>query len=343
MARESCASNPPYGRLQGKQTGGLRRFQHDTADVALKASGLKLYRHEFKAMGSPCEVQLYAGSPAEAKRVAGMAIADVHRLEARYSRYRDDSFLSAINRVAASGGCIPVDEETSGLLNYAATCFRESDGLFDITSGILRRAWRFDRGELPDQAQIRDLLDRVGWHKVRWSPPTLEFPLAGMEIDFGGVVKEYAVDRAGALCWNNGIRHGCVNLGGDIKLIGPHPDGSPWRIGIRHPRAPGGVIQTLSLRDGALACSGDYERCIVLDDVRYGHVLNPKTGWPVRHLASVSVVGNLCVVAGSASTIAMLKEDNGPAWLHGLGLPHFWVDVHGQVGGSLAELVRGGA
>jgi thiamine biosynthesis lipoprotein len=85
-----------------------------------------------------------------------------------------------------------------------------------------------------------------------------------------------------------------------------------------------------------MASSGDYERCIVIEGVRYGHILNPKTGWPVRHLASVSVVGDLCVVAGSASTIAMLKEEGGPAWLQGLGLAHFWVDVNGETGGSLA-------
>lgn len=297
---------------------------------------LRLYRHAFKAMGSPCEIQLYAASDAQAKRVAAAAIADVRRLEALYSRYRSDSFLSAINRVAASGGCISVDEETAGLLNYAATCYRESGGLFDITSGILRRAWRFERGELPDEEQVGSLLDKVGWHKLRWAPPILEFPVPGMEIDFGGVVKEYAVDRAAAICLEAGVEHGVVNLGGDIKIIGPHPDGSPWRVGIKHPRHPEGVIQTLLLSNGALASSGDYERCIIVDGVRYGHVLNPKTGWPVRHLASVSVAGPLCVVAGSASTIAMLKEDSGPPWLRNMGLPHFWVDVHGQTGGSLA-------
>jgi thiamine biosynthesis lipoprotein len=308
---------------------------HIDAGMTLKAGIKKLFRFPFKAMGSPCEIQLYAESHAEAKRVSGLAMADVHRLESRYSRYRSDSFLSAINRVAAAGGSISVDDETAGLLNYATTCHRESDGLFDITSGILRRAWRFDRGKLPDENQIQALLDKIGWHRVRWIPPVLEFPLPGMEIDFGGVVKEYAVDRVAALCSEAGVRHGIINLGGDIKIIGPHPDGGPWQIGIRHPRRPGAILRMLPLHNGALASSGDYERCIVLDGVRYGHVLNPRTGWPVRYLASVSVVADLCVVAGSASTIAMLKEREGPAWLAELGLPHFWVDVQGGTGGTL--------
>ncbi len=302
----------------------------------MKAKRLSYYRYAFKAMGSPCDIQLFAGSQAMAKKVANAVIADVQRLEAHYSRYRSDSFLSAINRVATTGGRIVVDDETVGLLNYAATCYEQSDGLFDITSGILRRAWRFDLGKLPDQAHVQALLGKVGWRKLRWASPVLEFPSPGMEIDFGGVVKEYAVDRAAALCWEAGIRHGVVNLGGDIKIIGPRDDGSPWRVGIRHPRRKEAVMQTLLLGEGALASSGDYERCIIVDGVRYGHVLNPKTGWPVRHLAAVSVVGDFCVVAGSASTIAMLKEESGPAWLKSLGLPHLWVDEQSQIGGTLA-------
>ncbi|CAI8784811.1 FAD:protein FMN transferase [Methylocaldum szegediense] len=296
----------------------------------------KYFRFPFKAMGSPCEIQLFAETFAEAKRISDLAITDVRRLEARYSRYRSDSLLSAINRVAAEGGRITVDEETAGLLNYAATCYEQSDGLFDITSGILRRAWRFEQGSLPDDTQVRGLLERIGWHKLRWEPPVLEFPVPGMELDFGGIVKEYAVDRAAALCRSAGVRHGVINLGGDIKLIGARADGHPWRVGISHPRKKGSMIRTLALRDGAVASSGDYERCIVVEGVRFGHVLNPKTGWPVRHLAAVSVVGDFCVVAGSASTIAMLKEKDGPAWLEAMGLPHLWVDVDGNVGGPLA-------
>ena len=298
---------------------------------------MKFLRHPFQAMGSPCEIQLFAATEAEARRVAELAVNDVLRLEARYSRYRDDSFLSEINRVASAGGSITVDEETAGLLHYAETCWRQSGGLFDITSGLLRRAWRFEQGKLPDPALIESLLARIGWRRLRWNPPMLEFPKPGMELDLGGVVKEYAVDRVAALCRDAGVFHGLVNLGGDIRVIGPQPGGSPWCIGIRHPRRPGEIIRTLELTAGGIASSGDYERCLVVDGERYGHVLNPKTGWPVQHLAAVTVVGELCVVAGSASTIAMLKEKDGPAWLASLGLPHFWVDVRGNVGGSLAN------
>ncbi|MDP2901622.1 MAG: FAD:protein FMN transferase [Methylovulum sp.] len=296
---------------------------------------MKFLHYEFNAMGTPCDIQLFAKTTTKAKQMAERAIADVRRLEMRYSRYRNDSFLSKINRVAATGGSLSVDPETAGLLNYAATCHQQSDGLFDITSGILRSIWRFDREGLPDDEAIQTVLAKIGWHKLRWNPPILEFLVSGMEIDFGGIVKEYAVDRAAALCWSAGIRHGVINLGGDIKIIGPRADGSAWRIGIRHPRHQDAVLETLSLHEGALASSGDYERCLTVDGVRYGHVLNPKTGWPVKYLASVSVVGEFCVVAGSASTIAMLKEEEGGIWLESLGLPYCWVDVQGKTGGPL--------
>ncbi|WP_096526748.1 FAD:protein FMN transferase [Candidatus Nitrosoglobus terrae] len=299
---------------------------------------MKLYHRAFKAMGTPCDIQVYAKTQDKAEQVIGLIIADLQRLEARYSRYRSDSFLSAINRVAMTGGHITVDKETTELLNYAATCYAQSDGLFDITSGILRQAWDFKSGKLPNEEQVQALLGKIGWEKLHWKPPVLEFPFPGIEIDFGGIVKEYAADRAVSLGLQAGICHGLVNLGGDIKIVGPRPDGDLWRIGIRHPDHKGVAIEMLQLYEGAIASSGDYERCIVLEDIRYGHVLNPKTGWPVRHLASVTVVSDWCVVAGSASTIAMLKETEGQVWLQNLDLPHFWVDIQGKTGGSLGRL-----
>lgn len=295
---------------------------------------LYLLEQAFSAMGSPCEIKLYADSRGRARHLAGRVISEVERLEAKYSRYRENSFLSEINRAAQEGGSITVDPETAGLLDYVATCWQQSDGLFDVTSGLLRNAWQFNDQTLPDANSIQALLRHVGWHQLAWKSPILSFPEAGLELDFGGAVKEYAVDRVAGLCWDAGIRHGLINLGGDIKVIGPHPDGNPWTIGIRHPRDPHGIARTVYLKRGAMASSGDYERCIVANGRRFGHVLNPKTGWPVSRLASVSVVAEFCVVAGSASTIAMLMEDQGPEWLKSLGVIHYWVDVDGQEGGN---------
>jgi thiamine biosynthesis lipoprotein len=287
-------------------------------------------------MGSRCEIRLYTPSEEPAAACARAAIADVLRLEAKYSRYRDDSVTAAINRVAAAGGAVDVDAETATLLDYAATCFEQSDGLFDLTSGILREAWSAERRELPDTEALQRLLARVGWSKVRWQRPRIAFGVSGMEIDFGGVVKEYAADRAATLCAEAGFRHGLVDLGGDIKIVGPHPDGTPWVVGIQHPRNPEAVMATLDLFHGAIATSGDYERFVEIDGRRYSHILSPRTGLPVNGLAGVSVAAPECVVAGSATTIAMLMEDRGPEWLDEVGLPHVWMDQKLRVGGTYA-------
>ena len=293
-----------------------------------------LYRHPFPAMGSRCEIRIYASTEEEAMAVARRAVADVQRLDAKYSNYRDDSVTAAINRVAAAGGATDVDDETASLLDYADTCFEQSEGLFDLTSGALRQAWGAHCTELPSAAVLERLLQRVGWDKVLWSRPRLEFSVPGIELDFGGVVKEYAADRAAAICAEAGIRHGLVDLGGDIKIIGPHPDGASWSVGIQHPRQAGAVMAMIALSNGAIATSGDYERFVEIDGKRYSHIVSPRTGMPVRGLAGVSVVAPECVVAGSATTIAMLMEERGPAWLEEVGLPHVWMDQEQHVGGT---------
>ncbi len=295
-------------------------------------------RVAFKAMGSPCELHLHAESEARLGAVAEAAIGEIARLEARYSRYRDDSLASRINASAGDPAGLELDAETASLLDYAALAWQQSGGLFDITSGVLRRVWNLRAGRVPEPAEIEALRPLIGWEKVVWQRPRLVLPVAGMQLDFGGYVKEYAADRVAELCRERGLRHGLVDLGGDLAVVGPHPDGSPWRVGIRHPRAPEGAIASVALFAGGIATSGDYERCMVVDGKRYAHILNPKTGWPVAGLASVSVAASHCLIAGTASTIAMLKGARaGPAWLDRLGLPSLRVDAEGHLSGSLAS------
>lgn len=289
-------------------------------------------------MGSVCEVRLYADDAQRAQAQADAAQVEVHRLEKIYSRYLDDSVTSRINRSAGDLRGVDVDEETAGLLDYAMTAWEQSEGLFDITSGVLRRVWDFKTGRIPMQAEIDNTLQLVGWDKLRWRRPRLVLPYTGMELDFGGYVKEYAADRAAQTCRDAGARHGFVDLGGDIALIGPHPDGAPWEVGVRNPRNPEVAIAQIALSSGGIASSGDYERFFERDGKRYCHILNPLTGWPVNGLAGVSVVAEQCLIAGTATTIAMLKgSGGGPEWLEDLGLRHLHIDTQGRIGGNLAS------
>jgi FAD:protein FMN transferase len=296
---------------------------------------LQLSSFPFSAMATDCTLHLYSDDPVGVEVVAEAAMSEVVRIEQSYSRYRPDSVLSEINDVAQRAGTIVVDDETAGLLDYAYACYQRSDGLFDITSGILRRIWNFKSGRLPDRKSINDLLPRIGLAKVCWERPRLTFPFAGMELDFGGIGKEYAADQAAAVCVARGVRHGLVDLGGDIAVIGPHPNLEPWNIGIKRPRDPQSSLVSVPVGHGALASSGNYERYMVIDGRRYCHILNPITGWPSRGLAAVSVIADRCLVAGSISTIAMLKGRDGIRWLSGLGLRHLFVDDDGVCGGDM--------
>ena len=290
-------------------------------------------------MGSPCELRLYANSKASAQEIATDTIAEIDRLEKKYTRYRDDSITTAINNSAGSKQGINVDDETAKLLNYAQVGYEQSEGLFDITSGILRKAWDFRSYIVPDQFDINALLPLIGWNKVEWNAPLLRLPLVDMELDFGGYVKEYAADVAANKCIQAGIKGGLVNLGGDICIIGPHPDGNAWKVGIRHPRNPNMPMSFVYLSKGGLASSGDYERVMIVEGVRYGHILNPKTGWPVNSLASASIYAEQCIVAGTSSTIAMLKgEDHGIRWLEELGLPYICMNQQEKIFGTLKRV-----
>jgi len=222
-------------------------------------------------------------------------------------------------------------------LNYADTCYRLSDGLFDITSGVLREAWDFKSGHVPPPERIERLLPRIGWDKVTFTTGHISFSTPGMQLDFGGIGKEYAVDRAATLCQQAGLKHGLINLGGDIRIIGPHADGRPWSVGVRHPRKAGQLLASIDVYQGGVATSGDYERRIILNGKRYSHILNPRTGWPVAGFASVTVIAEQCVVAGSAATITMLNEEQGAAWLQALGLAHLWMNQHQRIGGTLRQ------
>ena len=234
-------------------------------------------------MASPCEILVDCGEASPARELIALGQAEAARIEQKFSRYRDDNIVFEINR---GGARVEVDDETARLLDFADNCYQLSDGLFDITSGILRRAWRFGAdASIPARAEIDALLPQIGWDKVTWDKPYFELP-ASMEIDFGGIGKEYAVDSALQLIRKQTDYAVMVNFGGDCHASGPLGDGSAWITGIEDPRRPGDAKAVIRLRTGALATSGDVFKFIEQDGTRYGHILNPTTGWPETGNAS---------------------------------------------------------
>jgi len=248
----------------------------------------------------------------------------------KYSRYRADSIVSQIN-AAAGRDFVDCDDETDSLLDFADSLFKTSRGLFDITSGVLRRAWDFKQELVPTPEMLAEVLPLVGWSRVERKDGALRLPEPGMEIDFGGFGKEYAADRAATALGKSGVRHGYVNLAGDLGIIGPKPDGRPWVIGIQDPRKKDGICASIPVANGALATSGDYERFFEKDGKRYCHVLDPRSGRSVTHWRSVSVLAPLAIVAGSCTTIAMLMQDDALAFLETTGLSYLAIDHRGEI------------
>jgi thiamine biosynthesis lipoprotein len=274
----------------------------------------------FSAMASDCEVLIETNELELAQELGQLAAAEAWRIEKKYSRYRDDSIVSAIHR---SRDAFEVDAETATLIDYAAQCYALSNGLFDITSGVLRHLWKFDGTvRVPTQPEIETLLLRVGFHHLKWESPYLHLP-AHMELDFGGIGKEYAVDRAIELIINDFSGAVLVNFGGDLRVSHAPTDG-PWQVGVEQPGQPHFAQLLLDLSQGALATSGSTHRFFHKDGVRYGHILNPKNGRPVPDAPlSVTVAAATCVEAGTWSTFAMLQGSNAERFLEDEEL-HYW-------------------
>jgi FAD:protein FMN transferase len=291
--------------------------------LVVEARGEKLLAVTFTAMASPCEILLPLMSEHTALRMGMIAAQEAWRIEQKYSRYRDDSVTARIH--AARGTAIEVDEETASLLDFASQCFDLSDGLFDITSGVLRRAWTFDGTDrIPDASVIRRLLPLVGFEKIQWQSPRLVLP-AGMELDFGGIGKEYAVDRSYELLAAGDVSF-LINFGGDLRANRP-PSHGPWQVGIERPDTDREATMLLDLEYGALATSGDSRRYLLKDGIRYGHILNPLTGWPdPESPRSISVAASSCTEAGLLSTVAMLHGDGAQAYLNEQGVRYWLMD-----------------
>lgn len=292
-------------------------------------------------MGCPCELRFHAETEDALARTVERCLREIRRFEEKYSRCRPDSVTARINR-AAGRTSVPIDAETASILKYAEACHEQSGGRFDITSGVFRHVWHPRRTTLPRKEELDAWVARAGWDKVRYSNRRVFLPLAGMELDFGGVVKEYAADAAALIARRDGVRHGLVNLGGDISIVGPQADGRPWPIGIVHPLETDSAIATVSLGEGALATSGGYERFIEIEGKRYSHLIDPGTGWPAEGLLSVSVVANQAIVAGSIASIALLQPPaHGLAWLERCGAPYLAIEpdlsCHGHLASSRTE------
>ena len=261
----------------------------------------------FTAMGSPCTLLLETGDQTVAKSLVRAVADEAWRIEDKFSRYLPGNIIDRINR--SNGQPVEVDEETASLIDFAATLTEMSEGRFDITSGVLREAWTFDGSDnVPGTAAVNTVLERVGWHKVDWSRPLLTLQ-PGMQIDLGGIGKEYAVDKAAGILGEQTEIACLINFGGDLFATDVSTDTAGWQVGIEAPDSDGLIAtKVIRLMNGALATSGDARRFLLQNGIRYGHILNPVTGWPIMDAPrSITIAADTCTQAGMLATLAMLQ------------------------------------
>ena len=269
----------------------------------------------FNAMACPCEILLETLDKDLVELITKHAYHEAKRIEEKFSRYRTDNIINTINN--SNGAPIDVDNETALMFDFAKQCYQLSNGKFDITSGVLRKIWKFDGSDnIPTQQQVNSITPKIGWEKVIWNTPTITLP-KDMEVDLGGIGKEYAVDSTVKILNTVTDKSFLVNFGGDIACSKPRNDNTPWTIGVDNPEHTGEKsVGKIALYTGGLATSGDARRYLIKDNVRYSHILDPKTGHPILDAPrSVTVIAETCIEAGMISTFAMLQGKNAVDFL----------------------------
>jgi len=276
------------------------------------------YVVSFRAMAGPCEVLIQSEREPEARAIGEIVFQEAKRIEIKYSRYRDDNIIHQIHQ----HGPVEVDEETARLLDFANTAYQLSDGDFDITSGVLRTLWDFTgKGTPPSRNAVKALLPSIGWEKVSWDGKILQVP-DGMQVDFGGFGKEYAVDTALQLVAKSFSCPVLVNFGGDLAATCKPLSRESWAVGIKQATATN-TRASFRFEKGAIATSGNANRYIMHKGKKISHILNPRTGWPVNRTPLSSSVGMpQCLQAVLLSTLATLKGKNAETFLEAQGITY---------------------
>jgi len=286
-------------------------------------------RDERMKMGTRFEIQVVTGSPARGRRAIEAAYAEIDRLEALLSEWRETSEISELNRNAGHGP-FHVGPELYEVLDRSVGVSRTTEGAFDVTFAACGALWSFRDRRVPADAEIDSCLGQVGFERVVLDPnfSTVELPGPAMRVGIAGIGKGYGVDRAVEVLVDHGIDRYIVDGGGDVRVAGANVD-RPWRVGIADPRRRGEGYGAVELDRGAIVTSGDYERFFEVDGVRYHHILDPRTGRPASGTAAVTVIATEATEADALATgLFVLGPDRGLALAESLaGVEALFIDA----------------
>lgn len=264
-------------------------------------------------------VQIYAVSEIQAEEAITAAFAEMRRLEDILTAHEPESEIAKVGDNAGSSS-VQVSPETLAVISTALEYAEITHGAFDISLAPVLKQYIFpkvegEQGEIPSPSQLEETLPLVDWTKITLNSDaeTVYLEEPGMNVDLGGIAKGYITDRAVDILRKHGIEYGLINSGGDIKLLGPKTDGTPWRVGIKNPHNPLDNFAIIEVSDGSIVTSGDYERFFELEDgVRYHHIIDPHSGLPARGAKSVTVLAPTAELADLLSTaIFVMGPESG--------------------------------
>ncbi len=305
--------------ISGKRTdkiASLKKVKFGDKSGTGQKQELKLFKKAGLSMGTLFEMTAYASDKYKVEKAFNEVFKELNRLDYLMSNYKDDSALSKINKNAASGPT-DCDKELAYVIEQSLQYSNVTDGAFDITIGPLMKKWGFfkKQGQVPDKGEIESTLQSVSYKNITIEesvkkslskdPGTIKtvyFKNAGTEIDLGGIGKGYAVDKAVKVLKGNGIDSALINFAGNIYTYGTPPGKDSWVIGLQHPRKSEGLLGTFEIKNRAVSTSGDYEKFFTIDGKRYSHIIDPRTGNPVKGIVSVTIVTDSATRADALST-----------------------------------------
>jgi len=274
------------------------------------ASILTIHKKVLRLMGNRFELSVVSDNEQWANECIEAAITEISRIEKLLTTFSDDSQTNKINTNAGIAP-VKVDKEVFDLIERSLKISSLTQGAFDITYGSIdKRLWNFDKQmtALPDEKTAKELVRLINYKNVLLDKDnsTVFLKEKGMRIGFGGIGKGYAAEKAKQVLKEKGVESGIVNAAGDLTTWGTQPNGKPWTIGIADPEAAQHAFSSFNITDIAVATSGNYEKFVVIDGKKYSHTIDPKTGFPVSGIKSVTIINQNAEIADAMATPVMI-------------------------------------
>ncbi|KIC91085.1 thiamine biosynthesis protein ApbE [Flavihumibacter sp. ZG627] len=269
-----------------------------------------LFRRSLKLMGNRFDISVEARNRAVAEELIELAVSEIRRIEKLLTTFDENSLTNQVNEMAGIAPVI-VNEELFQLVQRAQRISVLTQGAFDLSYGSIdKRLWNFDTSlkELPDRDTAKEMVRLISYHNIILDDVagTIFLKEKGMRIGFGGIGKGYAADSAKRVLADAGVTSGIVNASGDLTTWGNQPNGNPWTIGIADPDSAGNPFSYINITDMSVATSGNYEKFITIGGKRYSHTIDPRTGYPVTGIKSVTIISPIAELADAMATPVMV-------------------------------------